>query len=376
MIVVPDHGNYRTASKPRSIVLIDGNPAWFDSWTVNLNSTHHADDFTIDFPFRITKNLPQGYFINTPDFPSYLMTNSDIKVEVYAGYPADASNFSTGDLTRIMYGYVDTIDLRLGISGETVSLAGRNMIAPFLDSKTTEKYQNMTSSAIAQMFAAKHGLQAVVTTTYTLTGAYYNGDTVEINKDISEWDLLTFLAEQEGFALRVMDNTLYFGSYDTVVGSIASLDPLNYTWGQNIEDLAITRTPHAAKNLIIDVHSYDYNQGKHVRATAQRTSQRANDVYHERYYFPGYTQDQCQKKAQSILDELSRLELVGTMKVSGNEQLKVDRQIALYGVGMGLSQNYYVRKSTHTFNQTNPDGYKCDVTFSNLLMPDEQTGGL
>ncbi|GIM47043.1 hypothetical protein DNHGIG_25920 [Collibacillus ludicampi] len=374
MIEVPFHGNLRGVSKPRSIVRIDGYRTWFNSWEVNLNSTHEADDFTLELPFRITRNQQQGYLVNTPEYTTYLFTKSDVLVEIFVGYPQNPQQFQESDLTRIMYGYMDTAEIRADASGEIVTLTGRNMIAPFLDNKTTEKYQNMTSSAIAQMLAARRGLQASVTPTYTLTGKYYNGDHVEMNKDVSEWDLLTFLAEQEGYALRVKDNTLFFGPFDQVIGNITNAPPLNYTWGQNIESFTLSRSPHAAKNIEVEVHSYDQKTGKHILAKTARNYAMAQNTYHERYFYPGLTQDQAQKKAQSILDQLSKLEVTGTMNVAGNEQLTVDRRIALYGVGLGLSETYFVRKASHKFDYKN--GYRCEITFSNLLLPDEQTGGM
>lgn len=374
MITTIDHGNYRGTSYPRSIVRLDGNDIMFNSWTVNLNSTHIADDFELVMPFRVAENMSgQSYLNNTPEYTSYLYTNDNVLVEIFIGYTDNSGNFTTDDLTRIMYGYMDEVNATFSSSGETVTLKGRNMVAPFLDNKTTDKYQNMTSSAIAQMLATSHGLQTSITPTYTLAGTYYNGDNVQLTSDDTEWDLLTFLAEQEGFTLRVMDNTLYFGPFDVVVGNAANT-PLNYTWGQNIMTLTLDKQPHAAKTINVEVHSY-YN-GQHIKAKADKLYAKAQSTYTERYYFAGLTQDQAQKKAQSILDELSQLEVTGTVQVSGNEQLTVDRQIMLYGVGAGLSTSYYIRQATHSFDQTNGGGYTANVTFSNLLLPDENAGSL
>lgn len=375
MLYTEDHGNRRGYSQPRSIVKIDGTPTFFNNWTVNLNSTHIADDFEIELPFKIGRNLPQAYLLNSPDYTSYLFLNSDIKVEIFVGYPLDATSYSDSDLTRIMYGTMDTASLRAdGLGGEKVTIKGRNGVGLFIDNKTTQKYQNMTSSAIAQLLASNHGLKASITPTYTLAGTFYTGDTITMNKDLTEWDLLTFLAEQEGFSLKVVDDTLYFGPFDTVVGT-TSTEALNYTWGQNVKNLGIDRSPHAAKNLIVEVHSFDHKKGKHIHATAKVTNTKASQSFTQRYYYPGLTMDQCQKKAESILNQLSLLEVIGEMNVSGNEKLTVDRLVYLYGTGTGLSSSYYIRKATHTF-APNSDGYRCDVSFSNLLLSDEQSGGL
>jgi hypothetical protein len=374
MIKLTDQGNRKGVSKPRSIVKLDGQSVYFLDWTVNLNSTHQADDFTINLPFRIDQNQTQNYLVATPEKPSYLFTKSDVLVEIFVGFPRNPENYQSSDLKRIMYGNMDTAELNLSNSGEVVTLTGRNRVAPFLDTKSTIKYQNMTSSAIAGMLAKKYGLATSITPTYTLAGKYFAGDSTVINSDTCEWDLLAFLADQEGFELRVWDNTLYFGPFEKIIGNVTT-DGLKYTWGQNIVDLTITRSPHAAKNLIIDVHSYNSKTGKHIKATAKKTGSSSGESFHQRYYYPGLTQDQAQKKATSILNQLSKLEIIGTLDVVGHEKLTVDRLLLLNGLGTGLSNQYYVRKASHTFNMIS-GGYQAQIDFSNLLIADENTGGM
>lgn len=376
MISVPWHGNLKGTSYPHSIVRLDGHEIIFNSWRVNLNSTHVADDFTVEMPFRIAQDMGrQTYLNNTPNYASYLMTNPDVLVEIFVGYSGSAAMPSVGNLTRIMYGYMDDVKIDLSEAGEKVTITGRNMVAPFLDNKTTQKYQNMVSSAIADMLAKSHNLKTVITPTYTMAGVYYNGDSAQLSSDITEWDLLTYLAEQEGFELRVKDDTFYFGPFDQIVGNVTN-DALAYTWGQNVMSLEIERQPHAAKNINVEVHSYDHAHNHHIKAKAVKVYSKATNTYTERYDYAGLTQDQAQKKAQSILDQLSRLEIMGTLDVTGNEKLTVDRKILLYGVGSGISDAYYVRKATHQYDNVGDGGYACNVTFSNLLLPDEQSGVL
>lgn len=370
MIKVQDHGNLKGFSSPRSIVRLDGHDTYFSNWSVNLNSAHEADDFSIVFPFHIDRNTQQAYLVNSPDFASYLFTKSDILVEVFVGFPPNALNYSVNDLTRIMYGYMDEVDFEGGGDGEKVTVTGRNMVARMIDNKVTDKFQNMTSSAVAAMIAKTRGMKIKATPTYSLVGSYFNGDSVQVATNVTEWDLLTYLAEQEGFEMRVKDDTLYFGPYNEVVGNLINT-PLEYTWGQNIMDLKITRSPHAAKNIVVQVHSYDPSGGAHIQGIAKRAFKGSSDPLTQRYYFTGLTQQVAQLKAKSILDQLSRMEMVGTMTVAGNELITVDRKISLFGVGSGFSQPYYVGQVSHTFDPTS-DGYGCEVSFSNLLLQGAQ----
>lgn len=354
---------------------------YFSTWTVNLNSTHDASDWNVTLPFKIGRNMNQGYLVNTPDFTSYLFTNPNVLVEMYVGYPKDPNHFTIDDLTRISYGYMDQAEIEFGQSstsgGETVIVSGRDMVAPFIDNQTTVKYQNMTSSAIAIMLAKSHGLKYSVTPTYTLTGTYYNQDHTRMSTQMTEWDMLTFLADEEGFSVIVIDDTLYFGSFDQIVGNVANA-PMKYAWGQNILDLTLTKAPHASKDIQVDVHSYDPTLKEHVHATAKKQYKSSGGVtYAETYFYPNKTLSQCQQIAKSKLNTLAQLEITGTMTVSGDPLLVVNRQVELYGVGLGLSSQYYIRQASHSFDMAtmgqNSGGYECQLQFSNLLLPNDQT---
>jgi phage protein D len=365
------NNNVRGYSQPRSIVRLDGNKTFFLNWSVNLNSNRYASDFTISLPFKITNNVKKDYLISTNDGTSLLFTKSNILVEIFVGFPQNAQSYTTNDLTRIMYGYVDTIELNLSEHGEVINLTGRSQVAPLLDNKTTNKFQNMTSSAVARMFAKNHGLNTQIQDTYTLAGHYYSGDSINMTKDNCEWDILAYLADNEGFEVMVWDNTLYFMPASAIQSKLTT-NPLDYAWGWNILECQISRSPHAAKNIIVNVHSFNKSTHKHIKAKAQRNTTYQTSV-NQTYYYTGLTQDQAQKRANSLLDQLSKMELIAQMQVSGNSKLIPNQPINLQGVGKGLSQTYYIRKATHTFDMEQ-SGYFCDIYLSNLLLQDD--GGM
>jgi phage protein D len=371
MINVPDHGNRQPHTTPRSIVRIDGKEMWFNSWSVNLNSASQADDFSIEFPFRIMKEATPAYLINTIEHPSHLLVKSDILVEIFVGYPEDPGKFDASSLKRIMYGVVDSIEINCSSSGEIVSISGRNMVAAFLDHKTNGKFPNLTASEIAKNLAANRRMKTEITDTFTKVGAYANEDSVEMDNDSqSEWDLLTHLAEQEGFIARVIDDTLYFGPFEEQEGVGRNAPEIyNYTWGQNILDFSIIRNPHAAKNLYVDVHSYNSSSGQHVLASVHKHFEGAESDYRERHFFNSLNQEQAEYMATSILTQLGQNELTGTLHVSGNEKLRVDGKIALYGVGHLLSDIYFIKKAAHKFSLS--DGFRTELSISNFLMGGE-----
>ena len=369
MIILPDQGNFRYFSQPRSLIRVNNKIVPFQSWSVEQNSYSAADTFTLDLPFRVLDSLRGATdLINTPTQETILLTQSTILNEVYAGYPRDPNNYGISDLTQYTYGNLDTVDFYFDEQGERIEIQGRNMVAPFMDNKTTEKFPNQTSSAIVSYFGTKHGLSLQVTPTYTLAGSYYSGDNVQLTSDITEWDLMQFLAEQEGFTLRVRGNTLYFGPRN----SFLKKTPLPYTWGQNIKSLQLTRNPHASKDIKVEVISWKSNSKTRITASVGKGT--SDNAWVETYYIPGITHEQAQQKAQSIYDQLSQSENVGQMTVDGNDQMDIDTPIILQGTGVGMTLQYWPTKVTHNFDFKS-GSYSIDISFSNLQLTSD-TGGL
>jgi hypothetical protein len=103
-------------------------------------------------------------------------------------------------------------------------VSGRDLTAAFIDAKTTIQYQNLTSSQIASQLAISHGMSFSGPTTTTVAGTFYAYDRVSMTDQRSEWDLLTWLAQQEGFQCYVKGTTLYFEPRSDAASTKPSFD--------------------------------------------------------------------------------------------------------------------------------------------------------
>lgn len=368
------------AKPSRGLVVVNGNSVKFINFSVEQNAFSAADSFEIVLPFFI-RNSQGGdpILANGPDFQSILLTQDVVPVQVYVGYPTNSRNFSASDLTQIMNGYMDTARWNFNKNdGEIVTLNGRNAVGQMMDAKTTEKYPNLTASAIAIKIAESRGLQAIVAGTSTLAGTYYNQNSTILGNDASEWDLLLFLAQQEDFIMRVKGKQFLFGPYGIVTGpDYTPQDPIPFTWGKDIEALEFERSPHAARDVIVKVITFDRDTKARIVETAKSTTQYAKRIYGgsraaytETYVIPGLTRQQAQKKAQAICYELSRLQVIGQIDTAGNPDMAIDRKVAIYGVGQGLTDTYYLNRVTHQFDINN--GYACSSSLSNQFLTNDQ----
>jgi len=362
----------------RGIVIIGGQRVQYLDFTVEQNGFSAADSFELNLPFFVRDNINGDKVLaNGPGFQSILFTQDAVPIQIYAGFPRNISNYGISDLTKIMDGSLDTVKAffkNAADLGETIAINGRNVVGQMIDYKITEKYPNLTASNIAEKFSAQFGLTPIITPTTTFSGVYYNNNSTTLGRETNVWDLLLYLAKMENFIVRVKNGQLLFGPYATVTGYVNQV-PINYTWGYDIEEAELERSPHAARDIVVKVISYNRNTKGRIVETAKSTTLIGTKVkgqtgqrqsYIETYIIPGLTRDQAQRKAEWILAELSRTELIGTMKCAGNVDLDIDRQIALNGLGDQLSQNYYLNKVTHSLNLS--EGFRSEVSFSNQFM--------
>jgi phage protein D len=236
-------------------VLLNGSvvlPAY--SAEVTNNSHFTSDKFRVDCALSA---MPAGYGA------SYWADSVNDRVQISMGT-------GTGSVAPYILGQIDNAEMDQ--VRQVLTLTGRDLSAVFLDTQTTQKFQNQTSSQIATMLAAKHGLQANVAATMTPVGTYYTTDRVNLARKQSEWDLLIFLAQHEGFDLWVSGNTLNFQpSLNLAAGTpfvmIYSAAPSRFA---SFTDLKMSRSQTLARDVTVTVRSWNQVQQKGFTVTAKR----------------------------------------------------------------------------------------------------------
>jgi phage protein D len=228
-----------------------------------------------------------------------------------------------------------------------VTFSGRDLSAPLIDSKTAEKFQNQKSYQIAQTLAARHGLLAQVQKTTALAGTYYDIDNVVLTQEQTEWDLLIFLARQEGFDVWVSGQTLFFQpSPATTVTPYKLISPSPGNPNSNGIDIKVGRSQTLAKDVIIVIQSWNQKQQTPFKVTyhvsqgfkSQRSGGKAQTYS---YVVPNLTRDQALQLAKSTAEEITRHERVLTARLPGDNLLTTRTQIQLIGTGTAWDQNYY-----------------------------------
>ncbi len=254
-----------------------------------------------------------------------------------------------GALQSVILGPVDKV--MIDQARQLMTLSGRDYTSSFIETKTSEKFQNLTSSQIVQTLATRQGLQAQAQATTTPAGKYYDVDHAEVTNQISEWTLLTYLAQHEGFDIYVEGNTLFFQPPVAISSStpyVVNYDISGTVPTASVSDLIMQRDLTLANDVIVKVISWNHELKTPITAIrqAQKTLQpaRPNATPPTTYIFrePGLTQAQADAVAVARLNDLTLHERRIRLAMPGDLTLTPRSIITLTGTGTDFDQDYYV----------------------------------
>ena len=296
------------ARKPRALAIINGAAAaGLVEIEVDSNSFYQADTFQA--VFALSKQ-PSGTNWG------WWASQTALQVQLFAGFPTDPEKFGMSDLSLLILGNVDDIDI--DPVRDQIRITGRDLTSNFVDAQTVDKWPGYTSSRIAAKLAARHNLQTAITKTTVQVGNYYVREHVLENRRITEWDLLTYLARQEDFSVFVRGTTLYFQPKAQPTD-----DPYVIQWQPpqsgsaaapvgNFTAIRFARSLTIARDVVVFVKGFDYktNKSYSVKRSAlhpQRSASNPAQTYV--FYIDGLTPQSAIQKAEAKLHEITQDEI-------------------------------------------------------------------
>lgn len=359
-----------SARRPRGIVKLNGVriDAWV-SWEVDNNAFYQADTFRA--------------LINVAELPaandlSWIAAQEELDIEIFGGVPIDADNYSESDLKSLFFGRVDSLDY--DPVARTIDLSGRDLTGLLTDAKTTESFSNQSSTQIAQTLAGRHGLTAEIPQpTRVKVGAYYETQAVTLNHERTEWDLLTYLANYEGFVIRVRGKTLYFGP---APDPEQSKYPIVWTapskpWETPTAPVTTLKLSHnltLAKDVVVVFKGFDIKKHKPITVTVKKPRIRNSvtssasplsgpaQVYTQFFYKPT-TREVLLQKAQAFAQSVSAHEYRLSADMPADDVLDVITPVVLSGLGSPWDQTYFPDSIVRGMNRD--DGYRMRLNAKN-----------
>lgn len=320
--------------QPRGLVKVNGQIAqgWVE-WEVTNNTLYHADKFSVALSLR-KQSQDMGW--------SWWAAQTQLTFEIFAGFPADVTNYDSNDLTSLILGNADSIEIDplFGI----IRVEGRDKTALLIDTKTAQKWINQTSSQIATQLAQAQGLTPKVTATKTKAGNYYAQDHVLPTHERSQWDLLTYLAQKEGFQVYVTGNTLVFGPAppDAAPYIIQWQEPNPVLPASNAVRLNFSHNLTLSRDIVVRVRSWNmWQKASYTKtATVKHKSRNSGDTP-QVYSFikPGLTPEQAQQLANQTALSLAQHELHMHVELPGD--ITPTMQSVLQLRGTPYDQTFY-----------------------------------
>lgn len=333
--------------QPRGVMRVNDKRlnAWI-KFEVDNNIFYEADSFRVNLAIS---ELP-------PEFSAYWWSEvEEVFVELFAGFPSDPDNYSEQDLDSLTYGRVDNISY--DPIGRVMTLTGRDLTAELIDAKTTETFQNLTSSQIATLLAKRHNLIPVVTETKKLTGKYYQIDNARMNQQRSEWDLLTALAGEEQFNVFIKGRELHFAPQAAEGSESYSLKlekptDENGAYSFNGMGIVFERALTIARGVTVTVQSVSPKTGQPVKVTypnkpaTLKPGQSKPTAQQYTYTFANLTYEKALQKAQQLHSEISKHEVKLRGSMPADNLLSVENLIAVTGTETAYDQSYYPESVT------------------------------
>jgi phage protein D len=343
---------------PNGIVTINGQPVIWKSISVTNKNFYFSDTFEVIIPFSAN---PQFGFDFWAD-----ITRAEI--EIYMGVPPQLFGVTLGDLTKVFSGLVDTVEINAPTL--EVTITGRDFSSLFIDKKQTVTYVNQTASDIATELAIKNGLDAVVQKTVSPVGIF-DDDYTQISNAVTEWDLLTGLAQQENFNMFVFNKELHFvpkpsettGPFVVNYQLPASLFD---TPRSDLVSIQLGRTLTLARDVRVRVRSFDVDEGTTVIESATSTHVKKSIASTKQNYvfnIPNLTSKQASVAAQRILRQITQHEILLNVSMPGSIDIDKNTPILIQGTYSDFDQIYYIDSLHRTLSPEN--GFTMDIQAKN-----------
>lgn len=340
--------------RPRGVFKINGQSTAFIGWSVTNNTHFNADTWNAELECW---NQPDNF-----GFAYWADTTDAVQIEILMGFLAASDDVSAAPAspTSLIAGQVDTVEID-PITGN-LHISGRDLTAKLIDMKVTAKYPDAVSSFIVNDLCTQAGLTPQITTTTVPVGQLSDGAYASLSRDIPAWDIIVFLAQQEGFDAYVKGSTLYFGppQADMDTSPFPVTISRNSSGGivSNVIDPKLKRSLTLAGDISVTVISHSYQGGNSVKAIATRAGTKPTgssaakgspNVQNYTIRRPNLTQAQAQQVANSELAELTKFEKLLDFSVEGDPTFSVRRMINLTGTGTSYDQKYYVKSIEQSY---------------------------
>jgi phage protein D len=415
---LPVQNSASAVRKPRGKVTANGTPLRFSKFEVIQNNNHGTDTFQVELPLFDPK---------APFDWKWWSDQTDIEIEVAVGF--EQADGSTGSWQSLIVGPVDAIAMaplsyghnqgggsshssntRAAVGyggviqheggpahpeGSVLTIRGRDYSGQLQDSQMSQQFTGNDLSAaqlIPQIVSRIPQLSVDVEEADDSIATVYNGQGGRLFLNRSPWDVITSLADHEGYQVRMKGRTVVVkpnGPPDTsnpyrVFYTPEFRDPGNpdnYRPVQsNVITLRMSRALNIAKGVDVFVQAYDTATGQRpsrkvakVRSSRRASRHAGNQAQSPTTYTfnrPGMSPAQAQRHAKARASQVAQFERNIEFQIAGDPTMSIGRAITLSGTGTAFDQTYFADQIDHRLSVEG--GYAMEIRAKNQS-PDTTT---
>lgn len=260
------------------------------------------------------------------DLMAELVARHPTQVVLYLGYRARGGRFGAEDLVAVFTGLLD--DTTLDYARMEAQLSGPDMSGVLSDPSATlstlsnaqqnmHAHQLVKNLVLAHNARGTHGLRVRVETSTLVVGDVLGEDVVNTRqKEQTEWDLLTQLAQADGYVLYAEGSTIRYqrlprpGAAQHVsyrlAGSASGKGP--------ITAVRVQPQPHSKRDYQVQVNSYHSKDGTTLQGQAGNTDTASIITLNLPPNTPKKTLD---ARARSLLQAYTATEVLLHLEITG-----------------------------------------------------------
>lgn len=351
-----------STTQPRGVITISGSagvagtplPGWL-SFEVTQTTYFEASSFRAVFAASL---LPAAY---DPDWWS--QQSSDIFIEIFAGFPSDPQQLDLSELTSLIAGRVDSIDLDL-VQG-LLTITGRDYAGAFIDNKLIQNFVSQSASRVVTTIATARGvpIEHIEETPPSETVGQVSGrEPYLLSVHQSEWDLICGLARGENFvAYMTPTGGLYWGPDPAQASGVT---PYRIMWQpganggppvSNAMRLSLSRDMTIARGVAVKVMSYSLKTGKPFTTTYPKTARSItpgaatpygpSQLY--QYVLRGsHSPQEAEAYAEAKYQQIIAHEMRLSARFPADDILTPQMPVVVSGTGTPWDQTYYPQRIT------------------------------
>ena len=319
---------------PRAVLSVGGlNIAPIDV-SVEMTTYRKSDTFIA----KVACNAVPG----ADEFFWSSLTNTSITVLA-------TTDLNTVGLAPLFLGNVDVVDI--DFVNRVAHISGRDLAAALLETKTTEQFQNQTTSQIVKTIAGRVGLTANVSVpSGDKVGLVYETDNVRITDQDVLFNVLTRLAQRSGCVFFVVGKTLNFMPPESATGGVFPIfyvPPTSASIAQgNFINLKARRNYVLSRNITVRTRSWQLKQKQSVMSESDMGGS-VNGALTYEYRAPNMTKQQADASTQGRLNDIVSREKTLDIDMPGDTTLTPEMQVSLLGTGTTFDQTYAVSRVSY-----------------------------